>query len=452
MWEAGLHGGITMSWGDVDFVPNWGAGIHIRRAIDYVFSLRAEGLYAVLKNEDNDDGTTETTFMSGSLEVLFTLNNLIWNANKNRKANLFLIGGGGINRFKLDVKNAIDPIALQPLDYKWQSNGNLGVGAALRISERLNLGIESKAMMVFGKRDDLVDGVERQDNDIISYTSVRLNFNLGNAEKRAEPLYWVNPMDVIMKDITELKERPAFDLTDTDGDGVIDLMDQDNTTPAGAIVDTRGIPLDSDGDGIPNHEDDEPYIALGKTTSGSDDNSRPTKGEVKDLIKDELGNYFPSGSKSGDGSKPGAGNRPGGNTYGGGGLANWFLPIIHFDIDSYKVRYADYGNLANVAKVLKGNPDLQVVVTGFTDKTASNTYNLDLSFKRASAAIEHLVKVHGIARSRLILNYNGEDEPLVPSAGSNLMNRRVEFKVATDEIDMEKPVPVSGKNGKKRGY
>ncbi len=31
--------------------------------------------------------------------------------------------------------------------------------------------------------------------DFFSYTSVRLNFNLGNPNKRVEPLWWVNPLD-----------------------------------------------------------------------------------------------------------------------------------------------------------------------------------------------------------------------------------------------------------------
>lgn len=460
MWEFGIHGGSAFSLGDVEFVPNWGAGIHVRRAIDYVFSIRGEGLYATLKHDDNDDGTSETTFQSGSLQLLVSLNNLIWNDKPRRKTNVYGLMGAGVNRFEVDVKKAVNP-QLKKLDPTVQTHADFGFGIAFRIADRFNLGFETKGQVIFGNDADLLDGIARQDNDVLVYSSARLNFNLGNKEKRAEPLYWVNPLDVIMQDITELKNRPAFDMTDTDGDGVIDLIDTDNSTPPGVAVDTRGKPLDSDADGIPNHQDDEPYVPAaakiagqgqgpgqtGQTgptgqRQGQNQSQRDlpftTEEDVERIVDERLNEYAEVGSLPG--------------SLAGNGITSWFLPIIHFGIDSHKIRFADYGNLASIAKVMKNNPALRIVVTGFTDKTASDTYNLDLSFKRAKAAIEHLVNVHGIARSRLILNYNGEDAPLVPSAGSSMMNRRVEFRVATGaDIDMEQPIPISKKD-RKNGY
>ena len=442
MWEFGLHGGVAIGWGDVDFVPNWGAGFHIRRAIDYVFSFRGEALFSQIVFEDNKNGSVETTWQSGNIQLLISLNNLVWNANSNRKVNVYALAGGGLNRFKVDVTNQISK-DLNPLDYVLQSNGDLGAGLAFRLSNRFNIGFETKASLLFGNHADRLDGVDRQDNDILSYSSIRLNFNLGNTEKRAEPLYWVNPMENILKDITELKDRPTFDLTDSDGDGVIDLIDEDNATPEGVVVNTRGLPLDSDGDGIPNYEDDEPYLVEGSrivTRPGSGDNPNgsensplTTEDDVERIVDEKL---------------RGLGNGPGGGANGGGGFSNGntaeminaFLPIIHFAIDSYKIRYADYGNLASIAKLMKANPNLKIVVTGFTDKTASDSYNNDLSFRRAKAAIEHLSNVHGIARSRLLLNYSGENDPLVPATGSSLMNRRTEFRVATPaDKDQRKP-------------
>jgi OmpA-OmpF porin, OOP family len=344
--------------------------------------------------------------------------------------------GGGVSQFEVEVKRVSGPY-LKAVDPTFQTHADFGLGIAFRLADRFNLGFETKGQAIFGNKADLLDGVARQDNDILVYSSVRLNFNLGNKEKLAEPLYWVNPMEVIMQDITELKSRPPVDLTDTDGDGVIDVLDSDNSTPAGVAVDTRGVPLDSDGDGIPNYRDDEPYIVAGKKVVIQKPGDKPFTNEddVERILDNRLKEYAESGSLPGS-----------------GGITNWFLPMIHFGIDSHKIRYADYGSLSSIAKVMKANPTLRVVVLGFTDKTASDTYNLDLSFKRAKAAIEHLVNVHGIARSRLILNYNGEDDPLVPSTGSSMMNRRVEFRVATGEdVDMEQPIPVS-KRDKKSGY
>ncbi len=432
-----------MSFGDVDFEPNWGAGFHVRKAIDYVFSVRGEAFYGKLKQKNNYDGTSESTVQTGSLQMLLSINNLVWNNVQRRKTNVYAFIGGGVSRFEVDAIQQLSPY-LRTVKPTVQTHLDGGIGISFRLSDRFNLGLESKALAIFGKDSDLLDGVARQDNDVMGYASLRLNFNLGNRNTKSEPLYWVNPMDVIMQDISELKNRPAFDLTDSDGDGVIDLLDQDNTTPPGVVVDTRGLPLDSDGDGIPNYQDDEPYLPKSSKVITRQDGERPLNNEkeIRKIVGDELENIVYGGKGGGTGK----------STF-GGGINEWFLPIIHFNIDSYKIRYADYGSLASVAHVMKSNPDLRILVTGFTDKTASDKYNLELSFRRAKAAIEHLVNVHGIPRSRLLLNYNGEDSPLVPATGSTVMNRRVEFRAATEEdVEMENPLPYSKMNSKKSGF
>jgi len=433
MWELGLHGGTAMSFGDVKLTPSIGGGFHLRRALDYVFSIRADGFYGKLRQEDDVNGISESTIQSGSLQLLVSLNNLIWNNIARRKTNFYTFGGVGLTRFEVEAVQKISA-DLKAVDPTVQSHLEGGVGIAFRLSNRFNIGFEGKVLALFGKDADLLDGVARRNKDALGYGSVRLNFNLGNSNSKSEPLYWVNPMDIIMQDITELKNRPVLDLTDSDADGVIDALDQDNTTPAGVVVDTRGLPLDSDGDGVANYQDDEPYVPQ---NMGGNPTIRNEE-DVRRIVQEELKNVT-----NGKGRIPIASDA----------ITDWFLPTVHFNIDSYKIRYADYGSLASVAHVLKSNPELKVVVTGFTDKTASDQYNFDLSYRRAKAVIEHLVNVHGIARSRLLLNYNGEDSPLVPSTGSTLMNRRAEFRVATDDdVEMENPVPVTKKESRKSGF
>jgi len=242
---------------------------------------------------------------------------------------------------------------------------------------------------------------------------------------------------------------------------------------------------------VPNFQDDDPYYPQEKNGVGGTipDGKHPlwNEDDVRKVVQDEIdkisqkngtnadrkneSNPNNTGRTNKDGTTNGntgrtdkngmtsANNNGAGNTggsmpiYNGEAITEWFLPIVHFNIDSYKLRYVEYGNLASVAHVMKANPDLTIVVTGFTDKTASEDYNLDLSYKRAKTAIEHLVNVHGIPRSRLLLNYNGEDLPLVPAAGSTVMNRRVEFRVANDDDqEMENPIPISRKEGRKSGF
>ena len=461
MWELGLHLGSPVALADIDFKPGFGGGFHIRKALDYVFSMRSTFLVGSFRNEDALDGSTKAIWQSGTFEILASLNNLIWTSNEIHKTNFYGIIGAGLNRFKVDVLQA-NSTDIREKEFNIQSHGSVGMGFSVRLNERLNLGIEAKAMVLFGKDSDRLDAVERQESDVLTYTNLRLNYNLGNKKKKSEPLYWVSPMDIIMEDITELKNRPVFDLTDTDGDGVIDLLDQDNATPLGVQVDTRGLPLDSDGDGIPNHKDTMPYVPSDDSGEAIWEEPVATEADVERIVNERLGEYDRTGVVPQPGIEDKGGNDPsisgvpgefnGRNSHNRNAMANWFLPLIHFDIDSYKIRQADFGNLASIAKMMAGEPGLRLVVTGFTDKTSSTGYNDDLSYKRAKAAIDLLVNNHSIERNRFVLQYNGEDDPLVPSTGSSLMNRRVEFRAATaDDKEMPAPPPVSGKK-RRKGY
>ena len=127
--------------------------------------------------------------------------------------------------------------------------------------------------------------------------NLRLAYNLGRSKKRVEPLYWVNPLDAAYSDIAELKQRPKFDLTDTDQDGVIDMLDQENETPAGAPVDTRGVTLDSDNDGLADYKDEEPYSPPGYQVSEKGVAQIPvqpklTEEDVKKLIEQKVARWF----------------------------------------------------------------------------------------------------------------------------------------------------------------
>jgi OmpA-OmpF porin, OOP family len=459
-WEVGLHLGHAMISGDLDYTPGFGGGLHLRKAIDHVFSVRGDAQYMVANSTWNrtgirGDGVTGAamTHMSGSLQLVITLNNLIWRSKQVRGYNLYVFGGAGGGMNKVDVDYAP---SFTNRDYKNEFVGQVdgGVGASLRLNPKMNLSLEHKIVSIrTGSRPDLLDGVSRypsgfpeltQFADMIHYTNVRLNINVGKADK-SEPLYWVNPMATILDRVGELEKRPVFDLTDTDGDGVIDMVDQEKTTPAGSPVDTRGVTLDSDADGVPNYKDKEPFSPIGFKIDGQGIAQLPktpaplTETDVNRLIDGKLAGYTPS---------------KGGATVVGSSVSDWFLPMIHFDLDRYNVKTSEYAALKNVATVMKNNPGVNIVVTGYTDKTAGNSYNQALSYNRANAAIEHLVSVYGIDRSRLILNYGGEDKNLVPTGGQTIMNRRVEFAVATTESNMSRPAGRAGRgnSGGRSGF
>jgi outer membrane protein OmpA-like peptidoglycan-associated protein len=172
-----------------------------------------------------------------------------------------------------------------------------------------------------------------------------------------------------------------------------------------------------------------------------------TQAEVDKIVADKLKAWEAT-------YQPVSATSTAGKPTGGSSIADWFLPMIHFDFGSPAIRQAEIGNLYNVATVMKNNPGIKVVVSGYTDKVSDEASNQALSYRRAQNAIDYLVKKFGIDRSRLVLNYAGETTVLVDTKTQNLMNRRVEFKVAQSESDMSAPAKAGKKykGSKGAGY
>jgi OmpA-OmpF porin, OOP family len=450
-WEIGIGVGLPVVIGDIDAKPaGFGVQGSLRKSLDHVWSLRGVGFYGIAKNENSgaDTRASDLTYMSGSIQGVMTLNNLRFN-KPTRKLNLNIFGGVGINSLSTDYKNIKNTIngareadvapsgKIKSSDLSLQGQSEIGGELLYRVSSKFNIGFSHTIIIPFGKSADLLDSDNnpfiRQTTyrDLLHFPHLALNFNLGKAGK-SEPLYWVNPMGGVMDALANLEARPVYDPTDTDGDGVIDALDTEDASPAGARVDSRGVTLDSDADGLPDFKDKEPFSPIGYKIDpmGIAQIPAPPKplseGDVNRLIDGKLAGFkAPAASK---------------------GLVDWFLPMINYDFDRYSIKQSEYASLHNVATVMQKNPEIRVVVTGFADRTSGNTYNNVLSYNRAMAAINFLTTKYGIGRDRFILNYGGEETVLVDTNAQSMLNRRVEFKVASGESEMGRP---AGRNAGK---
>ncbi len=454
MVEVGVHGGLMFVSGDVSANNGlggggFGVGVHVRKALDHIFSLRLDGDFGkATGGEDSFVKKYETKWMSGTLNGIITVNNMRFD-KPYRKVNLYIVLGAGLNKYSTQADMGDGTLRDVPQTGEVLAHGNAGAGIALRLSSRFNLALEHDVFMPMGGSIDLLDGRENFDGtqgstertpyrDLMNFTTLRLNFNLGKKDKMVEPLYWVNPLTPVLNDIAELKARPVLDMADDDNDGVYNSFDKEEDTPAGAPVNASGVALDSDGDGVIDLKDKEPFSPPGYKINSEGIAMIPpepkiTEDDVNKIVDGKLAAFKA-------------------NFKGGGTLTDWFLPMIHFNFNHYDIRKEEYEKLYQVAQVMKNNKDIKIVVTGYTDKTADDRYNNVLSYNRAMAAIQHLVNVHGIDRSRLILNYGGEGTTLVPSNGRSFMNRRVEFKVATVETEMGRPDgPNAGRGPKFSG-
>ncbi|WP_347158335.1 OmpA family protein [Pontibacter chitinilyticus] len=95
---------------------------------------------------------------------------------------------------------------------------------------------------------------------------------------------------------------------------------------------------------------------------------------------------------------------------------------VFFAFNSAKVPMESYNSLLTFVRLLKDNPDLQLLLAGYTDQQGDPNYNLVLSRKRAEA-VSAFFQEQGIAKERIRAEYKGEASSANKSV--NPVNRRV---------------------------
>jgi outer membrane protein OmpA-like peptidoglycan-associated protein len=261
---------------------------------------------------------------------------------------------------------------------------SIGFGAQFRLGKRVNLALEDRISMP--NDEDLLDGqrwaeqvfgspIQTQNNDLINYFSLGLNFNLGNSKKAVEPLYWINPLDFAYSELNYPRHMllPEPVLPDADNDGITDQFDKCPGTPAGVAVDSHGCPMDTDGDGVPDFRDKQLIT--------------PT--ECQPVDADGVGKCpCPEGCVTQ--APPTA------------ACSNIGAGAITFDANSARIRPAVQGQLATLAAQMQSQPTCRVVIIGNGN---GSKLQQQRSWDRVNAVIEYMSEKHGIDRGRFIFQY-----------------------------------------------
>jgi OmpA-OmpF porin, OOP family len=102
---------------------------------------------------------------------------------------------------------------------------------------------------------------------------------------------------------------------------------------------------------------------------------------------------------------------------------------IYFDTDKAVIKPESRPTLDEIAKLLRGQPQLNVVIVGHTDSQGNYDYNMDLSRRRAEAIAAELSTRYGIAKPRLRTAGVGFLAPVGSNANEagRALNRRVEL-------------------------
>ena len=104
---------------------------------------------------------------------------------------------------------------------------------------------------------------------------------------------------------------------------------------------------------------------------------------------------------------------------------------VKFDFDKDRVKEESYGDIKNLADFMNQYPQTTTTVEGHTDSVGSDTYNQNLSERRAKAVREVLVNQYGVDGSRVNTAGYGETRPVADNATADgrAINRRVEAEV-----------------------
>ena len=118
----------------------------------------------------------------------------------------------------------------------------------------------------------------------------------------------------------------------------------------------------------------------------------------------------------------------------GEGLVVTFESGLLFDFDSDQLRAESKKNLDNLAKSLSDFGDSKLLLVGHTDDVGTDTYNLDLSRRRAAAVADYLIS-RGVPAARIATSGRGESEPIAPndSDADRQKNRRVEVAISAGD-------------------
>jgi outer membrane protein OmpA-like peptidoglycan-associated protein len=102
---------------------------------------------------------------------------------------------------------------------------------------------------------------------------------------------------------------------------------------------------------------------------------------------------------------------------------------IFFTFNSDAIREESEPTLKEIGALMRKHSSWRLNISGHTDNIASDTYNLDLSRRRAAAVVKALTTRHGVEASRLAYSGQGESAPrdTNETLEGRAKNRRVEL-------------------------
>ncbi|WP_201616845.1 OmpA family protein [Psychrobacter urativorans] len=106
------------------------------------------------------------------------------------------------------------------------------------------------------------------------------------------------------------------------------------------------------------------------------------------------------------------------------------LQVVNFQVDKAIIPDENKQFLDRAVKLMEQVPEMELMIIGHTDKTASADYNMKLSQERAQSMKDYMVS-QGADASKLMTKGMGETDPIADNSTEQgrFRNRRIEFTV-----------------------
>ena len=385
-WSFELAGGFNkpqrpMTAGySTTVVSPYTVDLGVRYMFNNKFGLKADFGYNSFTNED-ESMDFDTKYYRVDLQGVANLGRIM---NFENWTNTFgLLGHAGFGLSFLERK---DP------SYVKDRMGNfmVGVTGQIKLSERIAL-TGDFTTITNAKQNVAFDGASSNNirgfNGSLFTGTAGITIYLGSNAKHAD---WTidneDRFDAIDARFVVIENK----MLDTDNDGVADYLDQEQNTPAGQMVDTKGRSIDKNNNNVP--DETEAYIVKNYAANTGDGSVVYNNDLIKSLIN-------------------------------GGYVA------VYFDFDKSTPTNVSTEGTDFILTYLRNNPSASVDIIGHADELGRSEYNDKLSNARGANVKNTLVKAN-IDASRLNVIVAGEDTSVdKDSDAARKLVRRVTFIV-----------------------
>lgn len=427
-WGLGASIGYTYLNGDYrTFNPDtdpslmfgWGLTITGHKYLSSVLGVRAQGMIGGYNGVIGGNTVVRANHLDGNVQAILNLSALATKGKLyDRKWSILAYAGMGLS------SSTVTRYATSDREIEIGSAGDprlnefylpIGMEAKYRMTKALDLDMGLQVKFYTSDIMDAFSSGQANDQIFYPYAGVTYNFKNKKDENKASVIY-ENPLDDTYAAVEEVKKNYDKLTTDDDGDGVNNMMDKDNTTPAGVAVNGDGTPVDADGDGIPDYMDEDPFTAKGAEVD--------EKGNAIDSDNDGVADYMDAEPNTPEGQMV---NFKGMTIkVSGSGSAGAMAPSIFFAYNSDKITDGSLQSMAAIARALKADENLKVTIVGNTDKVGSEEYNKNLGMRRAQAVVKKLSSAFGIDESRMTAESAGKSKLLAEDEAASV-NRRADI-------------------------